>query len=755
MTSEETLPDPTVLAVIGGGPSCTYAMERLAATVSSHEGPLALEIHIYDRTGRFGDGEVHSAEQPDVSFLNRIVGQVAFAADETVDGAGTLLSAELRPTLLQWCRQKFAETGDPAFDLAAEDWPKRYVHGLALRDLFSRYVRLLSAHPGVTVHLHRSEVTDLVDQDGRLRVVCDEEAGRVEADHVLMVTGHSANDPARSARQRPWHEFADGGHTRFVSSAYPLQDHLSEALVTPDRSVGCVGMGLTTLDVILYLTEGRGGRFEPGADGTPHYVPSGREPRSIVCFSGAGLFTFARPFNAKETDLAKFEHRGRFLTEDAIDRLRRSVGTPVTIGTRSQRQLDFEEDVFPVVLLEMAHLYYRTLLGPGAADELARASEAAYTSFLDGTAQGAAGAAPRPTASPGGEAADALLAPLEAAVDSMQALLDAVLDGTTALAEAGDRRWPVPDTLHRFLTVVFGADTAEKLFSLVDDRAGFAAAVRAEPSPWQHAKSLSGNRFSWQESIRPVPRASWSSEQDYQRAMIDFMVRDHVWAAQDNLTNPAKAAADGVWRDLRPVLAHAVDFGGLTPRSHRRFLDTYMRHHNRLANGAALEVMEKILALVRCGLVDIAVGPDAEVRGAEGQWQVTGPHTGATRRLDVLVDAKVHAFDPSADSVPLYPNLLRRGLVRKWSNPGAGDEPAFEPGGLDLNEDFHPVDDRGTADPRLTFLGPPSEGVMFFQLGALRPHQNHHVMRDVLSWLNPFWADVRQRSRVTAIGPTG
>jgi phosphoenolpyruvate phosphomutase len=48
-------------------------------------------------------------------------------------------------------------------------------------------------------------------------------------------------------------------------------------------------------------------------------------------------------------------------------------------------------------------------------------------------------------------------------------------------------------------------------------------------------------------------------------------------------------------------------------------------------------------------------------------------------------------------------------------------------------------------DERLTLLGPPSEGVMFFQLGALRPNQDHHVMRDILCWLSDFWEQVAGR----------
>ncbi len=39
--------------------------------------------------------------------------------------------------------------------------------------------------------------------------------------------------------------------------------------------------------------------------------------------------------------------------------------------------------------------------------------------------------------------------------------------------------------------------------------------------------------------------------------------------------------------------------------------------------------------------------------------------------------------------MPLYPNLLRHGIVRKWANPGL-NEPDFIPGGLDLTPPVPP-----------------------------------------------------------------
>ncbi|MFI6934085.1 FAD/NAD(P)-binding protein [Streptomyces sp. NPDC050287] len=718
------------LAVVGGGPSCTYALERLAATAGSLPDGTELEIHVFDKGGQFGVGQVHSDGQPVTSFLNRIVGQVAFAADETVEGAGPLLPAEERPTLYEWCRRQFEATGDPAFDLAPEDWPKRYVHGMALRHQFNHYVSLLRARPSVSVLLHWDEVVDLVEQPDGFDVVTAGAAPPLVAQHVLMVTGHSINNPEGLPVRREWARFAETSDAVFVHSAYPLEQSLTPEVATSDRVVGCVGMGLTAIDIVLHLTEGRGGTFEPQPDGSLRYLPSGREPKSIVAFGEAGLFTFARPFNAKERDLAALEHRGVFFTEAAVDRLRESCGTPARIGDLRRLQLDFERHVFPVVVLEMAHLYYTTLLGGGFGAHLAERAEPVYRAFLAGSH----------AAADGERARAALLAPVEAAIDEAVAFVDAVLAGRASLSDNDAPGWGL-EAVRRYLHVVFGPDTAQAAESLLFDRDKLAELVAGAESPHGHEKTLEGNRFSWERSITPIARDQWASPEDYQRAMVEFMVRDHLWAAQDNLQNPSKAAADGVWRDLRPVLGHAVDFGGLDPHSHEVFLNAYMRHHNRLANGAALEVMEKILAVVKAGLVDVSTGPGTRVELEDDAFTAVGPSTGARKRVDVLVDARVHPFAPEADSAPVYPALLRRGLIRKWRNPGSGG-PGFEPGGLDLTPRFHPVRADGAADPRLTFLGPPSEGVMFFQLGALRPQQNHHVMQDILCWLEDFWAQV-------------
>ncbi|NED01301.1 hypothetical protein G3I55_06485, partial [Streptomyces sp. SID6648] len=67
----------------------------------------------------------------------------------------------------------------------------------------------------------------------------------------------------------------------------------------------------------------------------------------------------------------------------AIRRLRAGVGRPYPErGAGRQAQLDFEEDVLPLVVLEMAHLHYVTLFGPGAALLLTQRALPDYLAFL-------------------------------------------------------------------------------------------------------------------------------------------------------------------------------------------------------------------------------------------------------------------------------------------------------------------------------------------------------------------------------------
>lgn len=685
----------------------TYALERLAALLSLSPLPARVRISVFERCGRFGAGATHSDMQPATSYMNRIAGQIALGADESNVSASKLLPRQDRPTFLEWCRTKHAETGNPALRLGPRDIPKRYVHGLALSDMFRRYAALLTAVEGVSLDLYACEVTDVSrDAAGRYLVIADGTAP-LRTDQILFVTGHSTNKPAprSTASALAEHARATPG-ARYIHYAYPLEDRLAADAVPSSSVVAVLGLGLTAIDIFLHLTEGRGGSFRPIPSSDPvqkfEYIPSGREPALILGISPSGQPVRGRPVNAKEGKAAR-EHRGVFFTRDAIRSMRTRFGRPVTMPDGLlQHQLDFDRHAFPLVVLEMAFVYYATLLGERFGQYVHRRAAPSYQRFLRD------GAATRD------DAIATLLAPVDQCFDEAAAYLSG------ALADEETNTFGRMGVLSSFRKTL-GLEPAGEAWR------------KDAASPWRHPLDARAHRFDWRAIHEPGPA---NVQTDWRTHAIAAIDRDNLDAAQNNLDNPVKAACDGVWRDLRAVFSELVDHGGLLAESHRRFVSVYLRYYNRLSNGAGLEAMTKIRALIQHGILDVSVGPSPCLSLASGPrpFEIKGSQTGITHHANIIIEGKLHAFDPELDTAPLYPNLLRRGLVRKWRNPGGSPADDFIPGGLDLSTRFHPLQGDGTEDPHLTFLGVPAEGVTTFQASAARPYSSSYVLNTVAAW---------------------
>ena len=727
-TASTAAPSELSLAIVGGGPMCTYALERLAALLP-RTGTVRLKLSIFDKTGRFGSGTTHSELQSVSSYMNRVASQIAFAADESNQRAGQLLQRELRPTFFEWTKQKYRETGDETYNLRSTEVPRRCLHGEALREKFELYVGILTKLETVSLSLYRTEVIDVSydEADDRYSVhLADGKGASVAADHILFVTGHSDNHPAPNslAAQLVAHAQRTPASC-YIGQPYPLHEQLTERKVPAGMPVVVLGLGLTAVDIFLYLTEGRGGRFVAGDDDgrslCVRYIASGREPSQMIGLSPSGMFPACRPENMKAIDgsgagHSVLEHRGVFLTISAIRTLRQSVGRPQSIQGIEILQLDFDTHVFPLAVLEMAYVYYKTLLGEFFGEEMRRAVAGRHRAFLAGTA---------------GSRDDRiafLLEPLGECFEDAVAYMN--LAGTGARIPERLGRFEMSDMLERYCLAVYGKRS------------------RRETSPWGHPLELSDHRFDWRTFFYPLVPTAEMDGAEWQNRLMAYMRRDHLAAAQGNLRNPAKAACDGVWRDLRSVFSELADFGGLTAASHRRFIEQYWRLYNRMSNGTGLEAMSKILALIECGLLDMSMSPGGHIntRPDEAAFDITCALASAPRKVSVVVEGRAHRFDPLRDTCPLYPNMLRRGLVRQWRNPGSAKPGDYVPGALDLCRDFHPIRSDGTVDRRLTFLGAPSEGLAFFQLSAARPQSNSAILNNAARWASAFVSAMIPRS---------
>ena len=168
--------------------------------------------------------------------------------------------------------------------------------------------------------------------------------------------------------------------------------------------------------------------------------------------------------------------------------------------------------------------------------------------------------------------------------------------------------------------------------------------------------------------------ASVSSRRWPSSGLFDALVRADLREAEaGNLGSPVKAATD-VLRDTREALRSAVEYGGLTPASHRYFVEEFNAVTNRISFGPPRRRNLEYLALHAAGIIDIAGGPGARLRadeaGARFRIEARYGERVETSQADVLIVARLDAYSPLTDASPLSDNLLGRGLVRPYLNGG-------------------------------------------------------------------------------------
>lgn len=707
----------TAIAIVGAGPLSTYALERLSALIPPSDLPGRVDLTVFDASGRFGAGAVHSDVQAATSYMNRVAGQIALSADETNDGVSVLLPERQRPSFLDFCRRRHRASGHPHFDLAPQEIPRRYVHGLALRDAFRRYVTILRSDSRISVRLIAFEVTCVRPHEPsgfRLGYGTDPRAA-IHADHILFVTGHTPILPAPGTLEA---DLMDARPERLIWNPYPLDERLPATRIRAGDTVGLLGLGLTAIDVLFHLTEGRGGRFETRSDDPQRrrytYHRGGAAPATLIGFCRSGLPTSCRPNNQKVDDPA-LEHTGTYFTPSTVRAIRRHHGRAMRLDNgRERHQLDFDRHLFPLVMLEMADVYYRTLLGQGFAAMARRRVAEVVAAFLARACEDR------------DQGTTTLLAPVDAVFAEAAEYL--------TFRTAGQN---VPGRLRHLSSL--GIEEAFLATLYLPGEPGHEAsplptiaAIHEHPSPWGHPSDIWAHRFDWRRAINPLAETDPDGI-DWNQRVQALLGRDLLAAEQGNLRNPTKAACDGVWRDLRASFSEAIDHGGLLAASHERFIAVYLRFYNRLSNGAGIEATRKVLALLDAGALDLSLGPSPAIHSRNEGFLLEGAD-GTVREVSHLVDCKIHRFDPERAVGPLYRQMLEDGLVRKWRNPGGSAAHDVLPGGLDLNEDFHPYRYDGRIEASLTFLGVPNQGVRFFQGSAARPNGNNYVLNNVAAW---------------------
>ncbi|MFD3820400.1 FAD/NAD(P)-binding protein [Streptomyces rubiginosohelvolus] len=329
------------IVVIGGGPRGTGVIERIAANAAELYGDRPLDLHVVDPHPA-GGGRIWRPDQSPLLWMNSMAEDVTMFTDETVELAGPVVAG---PALDAWAEDvragRITPDADPSVlaevhGLSGADFPTRRLQSAYLRWTYERALAALP--PGITVHEHRTTALAVTGpRGGRQRVRLQDRPEPLLADLVVLTVGHL--DAEQDPEQRELADFARRHALVHLPPDFTADSDLDA--LRPGEPVIVRGFGLAFVDLMVLLTEGRGGRHENG-----EYLPSGREPVLYVG-SRRGVPYHAKigyPWTGERPPLP--QHLGPAWTEELLSRT---------------GPLDFRRDIWPAVAKELGHAHYHRL----------------------------------------------------------------------------------------------------------------------------------------------------------------------------------------------------------------------------------------------------------------------------------------------------------------------------------------------------------------------------------------------------------
>ncbi|MFD9433694.1 FAD/NAD(P)-binding protein [Streptomyces sp. NPDC060002] len=321
MSSETLDPEsPATLVIVGAGPRGTGLIERIAANASELYAGSGLDIHLVDPHPP-GAGRIWRAAQSPLLWMNSHAEDVTMFTDETVEMAGPVRPG---PTLHEWA------------GIDGGTFADRQIQGSYLRWVHEQAVAALP--PEITVHHHPGRALRVSGpRAGRQQVWLEGREQPLPADLVVLALGHL--DAELDQEQRELAAYAEEHELVHLPPDFTADSDLSA--LPAGEPVLVRGFGLAFVDLMVLLTEGRGGRYEGDT-----YVPSGREP---VLYVGSRRGV---PYHSK----IGYDWTGerpplpRFLGPAEIDGLLARPGG-----------FDFRRDVWPLVEKELGFAHYHRL----------------------------------------------------------------------------------------------------------------------------------------------------------------------------------------------------------------------------------------------------------------------------------------------------------------------------------------------------------------------------------------------------------
>ncbi|MCX4432780.1 MULTISPECIES: FAD/NAD(P)-binding protein [Streptomyces] len=555
------------LVIVGAGPRGTGLIERIAANAPELYAGSGLDIHLVDPHPP-GAGRIWREAQSPLLWMNSHAEDVTMFTDETVVMDGPVRPG---PTLHEWAAIDGRTFADRQLQGAYLSW----VHEQAVAAL----------PPDVTVHHHPCRALRVSGpREGRQQVWLEGRPRPLLADLVVLALGHL--DAELDQDQRELATYARAHDLVHLPPDFTADSDLSS--LAPGEPVLVRGFGLAFVDLMVLLTEGRGGRYDGDT-----YLPSGREP---VLYVGSRRGV---PYHSK----IGYDWTGerpplpRFFGPAEVDAL---LARP--------EGFDFRRDVWPSIEKELGFAHYHRLFTVHP-----ERTAIAWTDFEEKYAAGEATEREALVASAVPDPADRLdLAALDRPLDGVRyASHEELQEGLRAYVEGDLRRRHDPENSPDLAVFLGLLSVYGQLIRLGD------------VGPWWHGF------FSYLASGPPGPRLRQMLALS-RAGVVRFVGADMAVVAEDGVFRASSATVPG-----ETVQARALVEARLPEPTVGRALDPLLRE---LHADGAVETPEGLLRVDRSDgrILDgggrphprrFALGPYTDVRtpGAFTRPRTGGP----------------------------------------------------------------------------------------------------------------------------------
>ncbi|SHG50780.1 FAD-NAD(P)-binding [Salegentibacter echinorum] len=311
------------LGIVGLGPKGLFALERFLAEIKDREITSFIELHIYNQNPFFGSGNVYRSDQPNYLIMNYANKNIDIwcreKPDAVVDGA---------LNFSDWIAQR---TGAPV-SINTDKFSSRALVGTYLEKAF---LRLRESSPkNIFWHTHIATVTNIIKVGKQFTIETDiDTSSKISNfDVVLLTTGHLGAGAKFDEKVTKSH---------YIDFIYPTRSKLLS--ISKLSSIAIQGFGLTCIDAILEVTEGRGGVFKVTSENNYAYERSAKEPTCIYPFSRTGLPMFPRSGAGDDINSLFF-----FTNENIA-------------ATKSPTGVSFLKTLLPLIKKECYFRYYSVL----------------------------------------------------------------------------------------------------------------------------------------------------------------------------------------------------------------------------------------------------------------------------------------------------------------------------------------------------------------------------------------------------------